>query len=149
VWILSHPQPSSAVSSASSKPGVFPGLVYRLKFRHTTEECSTRVGITVTCANSAEAFRGAIAFGIGYMDGTSGLLAWRWLFIFRGAPSMLVVLFVQFLLSDSPETVKWLSVEEEALAIKKMHAEGSHSICSSPGCILGILPYITFLRRSN
>ncbi|KAL1651446.1 hypothetical protein SLS61_005397 [Didymella pomorum] len=59
------------------------------------------------------------------MNGTSGLEAWRWLFILEGLPSVLSSMLVFFLLPDYPETTKWLSTEEKELAIERLKHEGS------------------------
>jgi MFS family permease len=106
--------------------GLFPGLVYYLTFWYRTDERSIRVAFILASATLAGAFGGAIAYGVGHMNGTHGLSAWRWLFILEGIPSCLSSILVFFYLPDYPETVKWLSVEEKALATKRLETEGSH-----------------------
>lgn len=69
---------------------------------------------------------GAIAYGVGHMNGTSGLSAWRWLFILEGLPSILSAVAVFFLLPDYPETSSWLSVDDKRLAADRLRLEGSH-----------------------
>ncbi|TVY17643.1 MFS transporter prlL [Lachnellula arida] len=106
--------------------GLFPGLVYYLTFWYRTEERSIRVAFVLASAALAGAFGGAIAYGVGHMNGTSGLSAWRWLFILEGIPSCLSSILVFFYLPDYPETVNWLTPEEKELAIKRLATEGSH-----------------------
>jgi len=60
------------------------------------------------------------------MNQTSGLSAWRWLFILEGMPSVLSSVAVFFFLPDYPETAKWLSAEEKQLAASRLSIEGSH-----------------------
>lgn len=60
------------------------------------------------------------------MNGTSGLSAWRWLFILEGLPSTLSAVAVFFFLPDYPETSSWLSTEEKNLAADRLRLEGSH-----------------------
>ncbi|MCV5132937.1 hypothetical protein OFL98_30050, partial [Escherichia coli] len=62
-------------------------LVYYLTFWYKSDERSVRVASILASATLAGAFGGAIAYGIGHMNGASGLSAWRWLFIIEGAPS--------------------------------------------------------------
>lgn len=76
-------------------------------------------------ATLAGAFGGAIAFGVGHMNGANGMSAWRWLFIIEGIPSCLSSILVFFYLPDYPETVKWLSKDEKDLAISRLATEGS------------------------
>jgi MFS family permease len=105
--------------------GLFPGLVYYLTFWYKDSERSIRVATILASATLAGAFGGAIAYGVGHMNGTSGLEAWRWLFILEGLPSVLSSILVFFLLPDYPETADWLSTEEKDLATERLKHEGS------------------------
>jgi MFS family permease len=106
--------------------GLFPGLVYYMTFWYRTEERSLRVAFILASATLAGAFGGALAFAIGHMNQTGGLSAWRWLFIIEGIPSCVSSVLVFFFLPDYPETAKWLSPEEKALAADRLQTEGSH-----------------------
>jgi MFS family permease len=105
--------------------GLFPGLVYYLTFWYRPSERSFRVAIILASATLAGAFGGAIAYGVGHMNGTSGMKAWRWLFILEGLPSLVSAVFVFLFLPDYPETAKWLSIEEKELAAERLKDEGS------------------------
>ncbi|KAG8163364.1 hypothetical protein KVR01_006661 [Diaporthe batatas] len=111
--------------------GLFPGLVYYLTFWYKTDERSIRVAFILASATLAGAFGGAIAYGVGHMNQVHGISAWRWLFIIEGAPSCLSAFFVLFFLPDFPETVNWLSAEERALALRRLHVEGSKGLHQS------------------
>lgn len=101
-------------------------MVDYLTFWYRTEERSLRVALILASATLAGAFGGAIAYGVGHMNQTSGLSAWRWLFILEGLPSLLSAVAVFFFLPDYPETAKWLSAEEKQLAADRLRLEGSH-----------------------
>ncbi|KAF9024730.1 major facilitator superfamily transporter [Hymenopellis radicata] len=105
--------------------GLFPGLVYYTTFWYKPEERSIRVALIFASATLAGAFGGAIAYGIAHMEGTHGLSAWRWLFILEGLPSAILAFPIYFLLPDYPETSKWLSEEERALAVARLKIGGS------------------------
>lgn len=79
----------------------------------------------IASATLAGAFGGAIAYGIGHMNGANGLSGWRWLFIIEGIPSCLSAFLVLFFLPDYPEQANWLSEAEKDLAIQRMYWEGS------------------------
>ncbi|KAL1878101.1 hypothetical protein VTK73DRAFT_8062 [Phialemonium thermophilum] len=106
--------------------GLFPGLVYYLTFWYRTEERSIRVAAILASATLAGAFGGAIAYGVGHMNQTQGLSAWRWLFILEGMPSVISSLLIWFLLPDFPETARWLSTAEKDLAAHRLATQGSH-----------------------
>ncbi|KAI1487813.1 major facilitator superfamily domain-containing protein [Biscogniauxia mediterranea] len=105
--------------------GLFPGLVYYLTFWYKAEERSIRVAFILASATLAGAFGGAIAYGIGHMNGASGLSAWRWLFIIEGIPSCLSSVVVWLFLPDYPEDAKWLTTQERELAVRRLAVEGS------------------------
>jgi MFS family permease len=111
--------------------GLFPGLVFYLTFWYRNSERSIRVALILASATLAGAFGGAIAFGVGHMNGAHGLSAWRWLFIIEGAPSCASAVLVWFLLPDYPETAKWLSKEEKELTEHRLAKEGSKGSASA------------------
>ncbi|XHF98974.1 hypothetical protein AWENTII_002499 [Aspergillus wentii] len=105
--------------------GLFPGFVYYLTFWYRVSERSMRVALILASATLAGAFGGAIAYGVGHMNGAQGMSAWRWLFIIEGAPSCASSILVWFFLPDYPESANWLSQEEKELAAQRLRAEGS------------------------
>lgn len=106
--------------------GLFPGLVFYLTFWYRVSERSLRVAIILASATLAGAFGGAIAYGVGHMNGTQGLSAWRWLFIIEGAPSCASAVLVWFFLPDYPEACHFLTPEDKALARQRLSVEGGH-----------------------
>ncbi|KAH8600035.1 MFS transporter-like protein [Bisporella sp. PMI_857] len=107
--------------------GLFPGLVYYLTFWYKTNERSIRVAFILASATLAGAFGGAIAYGVGHMNGVHGHSGWRWLLILEGIPSCLSSIAVYFFLPDYPDTAPWLTAEEKALAASRLITEGSHN----------------------
>lgn len=104
--------------------GLFPGLVFYLTFWYKVSERSLRVAFILASATLAGAFGGAIAYGVGHMNGAKGLSAWRWLFIIEGAPSCTSAIFVWLFLPDYPETCSFLNSEDKALAKQRLSVEG-------------------------
>ncbi|KAK8873376.1 major facilitator superfamily transporter [Apiospora arundinis] len=109
----------------AAEAGLFPGLVYYLTFWYKSDERSVRVAFILASATLAGAFGGAIAYGIGHMNGAAGHAAWRWLFWIEGIPSCLSAVAVFFFLPDFPERATWLSEAEKDLALQRLHLEGS------------------------
>ena len=105
--------------------GMYPGLVFYLTFWYRPEERSSRIAIFLACASLAGAFGGSIAYGVGHMNGVAGLVGWRWLFILEGVPSCLFAVVVWCFLPDYPESARWLSTEEQALAADRVRDCGS------------------------
>ena len=86
---------------------------------------SSKDEVTVAITNLytlglGNAFGGAIAFGIGHMNGIGGLQAWRWLFILEGLPSCVCAILCFFFFPDFPEIASWLSDKERQLATERI-----------------------------
>ncbi|KDQ16604.1 hypothetical protein BOTBODRAFT_129478 [Botryobasidium botryosum FD-172 SS1] len=109
----------------AAEAGVFPGLVYFLTFWYKPSERLLRIAIIFATATAAGAFGGALAYGIGNLDGLSGLEGWRWLFILEGLPCCVCAVLVFLIMPDFPETAKWLSPEEKELAVKRLQGLAS------------------------
>lgn len=105
--------------------GLFPGMVYVTTFWYRPEERAIRIALILACATLAGAFGGAIAYGVGHMDMSHGLQAWRWLFLIEGAPSCALALIVWLFFPDFPEREKWLSPEERQLATERIRGVAS------------------------
>ncbi|KAH9212876.1 MFS transporter [Leptodontidium sp. 2 PMI_412] len=105
--------------------GLAPGLAYYVSFWYRSDERSIRLAFIYSTATLAGAFGGLIAYGISHMNGVGGLVAWRWLFLLEGAPSILFGVLIFFILPDYPETTNWLTPEESKLAVDRMQFNGS------------------------
>ncbi|KAB8296748.1 hypothetical protein EYC80_002165 [Monilinia laxa] len=127
-YFLKRLSPSKWISFLMFSWGVMTiGLGFTHNFAGVTADCFQDWYTTLLSASAtfAGAFGGAIAFGVGHMNGTHGMSAWRWLFVIEGIPSCLSSIFVFLFLPDYPETVKWLLKDEKDLAISRLATEGS------------------------
>lgn len=123
--IAQRPSHKPGTINAKSSIGMYPGLVFYLTFWYRPEERSLRIAAFLASASLAGAFGGSIAYGVGYMNGVAGLVGWQWLFILEGIPSCLFALVILMFLPDYPESARWLSAEEKALAADRMRYCGS------------------------
>ncbi len=63
----------------------------------------------------------------GWILGTfhgGGLMAWQWLFLLEGIPSLFAAAWILIGLPDRPDTVAWLSVQEREDLAAVLHREG-------------------------
>ncbi|KAL4977929.1 hypothetical protein BDW66DRAFT_165317 [Aspergillus desertorum] len=98
--------------------GLFPGLMTYLTLFYSKHEIALRTGYLFSSAALAGACGGLLAYGIGFMDGVSGLKGWRWIMIIEGIPTVLIGVATWFFLADEPETAYYLNAEERALVVK-------------------------------
>ncbi|KIP03695.1 hypothetical protein PHLGIDRAFT_228405 [Phlebiopsis gigantea 11061_1 CR5-6] len=103
-----------------AEAGLFPGLLYCTTFWYKRDERAIRISLISAVATLGNAFGGAIAYGIGHMNGVHGLQGWRWLFILEGIPSCVCAIVCFFFFPDFPEIARWLSDEERQLATERI-----------------------------
>lgn len=58
-----------------------PGIVYLTTIWYRHDERAVRIALVIAFCNLAGAFGGAIAYGVGHINGYAGLEGFRWLFI--------------------------------------------------------------------
>lgn len=101
----------------------FPGALLMLSSWYTPKEMATRTAIMYTGSLLSSAFGGLVGAGIEYgLDGARGLHSWQWLFLIEGTVTVVVSLGSIFALPDFPSNTAWLTAEERALAIHRLHA---------------------------
>ncbi|KAL4813153.1 major facilitator superfamily domain-containing protein [Aspergillus spinulosporus] len=106
----------------AAEAGVFPGMIFYFTFWYKPSERAIRIAIFMCSATLSGAFGGAIAYGVGHLNGRQGLEGWRWLFILEGVPSIALGLLVFFFLPSYPEKAGWLSPEEKELQARRLGA---------------------------
>ncbi|KIW88700.1 uncharacterized protein Z519_10746 [Cladophialophora bantiana CBS 173.52] len=113
----------------AAEAGIFPGMIFFMSFWYKPEERATRIAIFLCSATLAGAFGGqclrAIAYGVRHMNRTAGLVAWCWLFIIEGLPSVLVGILVFFFMPNYPENASWLTQTEKAIQRQRLASENS------------------------
>lgn len=99
--------------------GLFPGMMTYLTLFYGKRELALRTGYLFSSAAIAGACGGLLAYGIGFMDGISGLKGWRWIMILEGIPTVIIGVFTWFFLADDPDTAYYLNEEERQLSIRR------------------------------
>ncbi|TFK22746.1 high-affinity nicotinic acid transporter [Coprinopsis marcescibilis] len=100
--------------------GLFPGVTWYITLWYRRHECGLRMAIFFSAATLAGAFGGLLARGISEMRGIGGRPGWAWIFILEGLATILVAFFTKWVVNDSPETAKFLTVEERKEVIVRL-----------------------------
>ncbi|KZT75148.1 MFS general substrate transporter [Daedalea quercina L-15889] len=106
-----------------AEAGLYPGIVYYLSCWYKRTELGTRVAFFFTSATIAGAFSGFLAVAIHKMDGIGGKPGWAWVFILEGLFTVCCAVATYFILSDFPDTAKFLSETERVWVIRKLRAD--------------------------
>jgi len=106
-----------------AEAGLYPGIVYYLSCWYKRTELGTRVAVFFTSATIAGAFSGFLAVAIQKMDGIGGKPGWAWIFILEGLFTVCCAVATYFIVSDFPDTAKFLSETERVWVIRKLRAD--------------------------
>ncbi|KAM0792928.1 hypothetical protein ACM66B_002687 [Microbotryomycetes sp. NB124-2] len=99
-----------------------PGVPYYLSFFYKKEEIGVRQGIFLSMAPLASAWAGALAYAITHIK--SSTATYKLLFLIEGAPPLLLVPIVYFLLPDRVSKTRWLTAREREIAKDRASSDG-------------------------
>ncbi|KAI8379268.1 major facilitator superfamily domain-containing protein [Radiomyces spectabilis] len=116
---------SARLFLGAAESGYIPGILYQMSRIYKPREFALRVSILLTMATLSGIVSGPIAFGATLLEGKLGLHGWQYLFIFEGAPTVLLSIVSFFTLFDNIEDVKWLSNTQKALQQQRMQSLNS------------------------
>src|SRR5215472_10184295 len=111
----------------AAEAGFFPGVILYLTYWFPSEYRARIVGM-FTVAIPVSSFLGSpLSAALLGVDGWLGLRGWQWMFIFEGAPAILLGLFCLFVLSDKPSNAGWLSAEQKAWLNGRLQQEAGRT----------------------
>ena len=110
-----------------AEAGFFPGIILYLTYWFP----SRRRGRAVALFMLAIALTGLIGAPLsGWIlhafDGFAGLKGWQMLFLLEGIPSILLGIFIPFLLANGVRSACWLNEEEKRMIEQKLKSEEVH-----------------------
>jgi len=111
--------------------GLFPGLTIYLTMFYTKREYALRIGYLFVSAAIAGSMGGLLAYAIGHIDGVAGLRGWRWIIILEGIPTVILGISIWFWLADTPDSARYLTIQERELIDLRMRQQIGHTKSSS------------------
>lgn len=106
-----------------TEAGLFPGTIFVFSMYYRRSERHFRVAIFFGGAAVAGAFGGALAYGIGLMDGVGGKRGWAWIFILEGLLTIVISLFAFFITPDWSHSASFLTEKERARLLERLSAD--------------------------
>jgi ACS family tartrate transporter-like MFS transporter len=106
-----------------AEAGSFPGTIYLLSM-FIPVQYRTKILAWLFLAVPLSSIVGApLSTWILQMDGIWGLHGWQWMFIIEGMPACICGILTFTMLSDTPETARWLTPEERQALSAEMKGE--------------------------
>ena len=103
--------------------GMLPGIAYYLSRWYRRSELAFRLSMYIVMSSLAGAFGGLLASGILRLEHFGSLTRWRIIFAVEGIITIGLALIALCVLTDRPETARWLSQAEKELAIARIKSE--------------------------
>lgn len=91
---------------------------------YPVEERALRIALVGSSASAAGAFNGAIAYGVGQINGTAGLQGFRWLFLIEGIITLFCVPIFFWSVPDYPARARWLSEDDKKYIEDRIKVRG-------------------------
>ena len=93
-----------------------PGVPLYLSFFYPREKIGLRTGIFLSGSALANAYGGALAYGIAQAKGA--IAPWKILFLVEGLPTCAIAVVAWFYIPDSPQTAKFLNPRQKEIAVE-------------------------------
>ncbi|KAM0722483.1 hypothetical protein Q7P37_001924 [Cladosporium fusiforme] len=103
--------------------GMLPGIAYYLSRWYRRSELTFRLSLYIVMGPLAGAFGGLLASAILTLDGFANVTSWRMIFMIEGIITVGLGLIGFVILTDRPDTARWLSSEEKELAAWRVRSE--------------------------
>ncbi len=118
----------------AAEAGLYPGIMYLITTWFAQKDRATVVGLILTASSVAFIVANPIGGALMKLDGLAGLHGWQWLFVLEGIPTVLLGVYIFFVLPSSPAQATWLEPEEAAELTRR--AVGEEPQVGSPGAII-------------
>ncbi|KAI8953084.1 major facilitator superfamily domain-containing protein [Xylaria longipes] len=105
-----------------AESGLFPGVTYYFSMWYKRRERQYRVALFFSAASLAGAFGGALAYGIGRLNGVVWTNGWRWIFILEGIATVVIATAAYLFIHNYPDTSKFLNEEERKFIHQRLAA---------------------------
>jgi sugar phosphate permease len=104
--------------------GFFPGVLLYLSYWIPSSRRAGAMALFLSAMAISGIVGGPISGGIiEAFDGLWGLHGWQWLFIVEGLPACVLGVVVFAVLSDRPQSARWLSAEDRRLVADEMERD--------------------------
>lgn len=103
--------------------GFFAGMMYWFTLWFPTSERARVTSVFMLSMTISQIVGAPVAGCLLEFFNFGGIPGWRWLFLIEGLPVAVFALVGYFVIKDSPDKAKWLTIEEKAFIRNELEAE--------------------------
>ncbi len=106
-----------------AEAGLFPGLLLFMTYWFPRRYRARYIGLMLVGMPASSLIGAPISGLLLGLDGLLGLHGWQWMYLLEALPTVLLGLFLYFLLTDRPAEATWLSSEQRAWLAEELARE--------------------------
>jgi MFS transporter, ACS family, tartrate transporter len=106
-----------------AEAGLFPGMILFFTYWFPDWHRARIVSGFMVALPAAVATGSPVSTALLELNGVWGLAGWKWMFIAEAVPTVLVGIFILFVITDRPAEARWLNDEERAWLITTLGNE--------------------------
>eukprot|EP00884_Botryococcus_braunii_P019552 jgi/Botrbrau1/6280/Bobra.0129s0025.1 len=95
-----------------TESGTFPGMWYHMSLFLSDKEIGLAYSYVVAGTTLSQVVASPLAAGLLALDGFLGLAGWQWLFVVEGLPTIVLGLYINVMLAETPQKAYFLSPDE-------------------------------------
>jgi MFS family permease len=106
-----------------AEAGFFPGVAFYLGTWFPSSYRTRMIAWFMVAVPVSSVVAGPMSGALLQMDGVAGLAGWKWLFLLEGLPVVVLGVVMLKMLSDRPETARWLTDAERTVVSDRIGSE--------------------------
>jgi MFS transporter, ACS family, tartrate transporter len=114
----------------AAEAGFFPGVVLYLTYWLPAAYRARMIAIFMVSVPVASFIGSPVSALLLEMNGLLGLKGWQWLFILEGLPTVLLGIACLRVLTDRPETARWLTTEQRNWLMQRIASDSAKKSAS-------------------
>ena len=122
-----------------AEAGFLPGIVFYLSRWFPARERALVMGTFFLGVPLSFVIGAPLSGALLGLNGIFGIAGWKWLFLFEGAPAVLLGFLCLLVLTDTPDDAKWLEPAERSWLVSELRAdEAARATVTSQSFLAGL-----------
>ncbi|KAA6460248.1 MFS transporter [Acidobacteria bacterium AB60] len=122
-----------------AESGFYPGIIFYFTFWMPPSARTRILALFLLSLPLCNAIGSPISAHILLLNGWHGMHGWQWLFLMEGAPAIVLGIATWYILTDTPQTARWLTAGEKAQLARDIQSEQPKTPTSSGRTITAVI----------